>query len=98
PRMFILSLHDALPISEMVKLIAQIGPDLAEVSRRLGIFKETVRYRYKGLIEKGFAVQVAPNYERMGLQRMISTIDFSLEFRQYADRKSTRLNSSHLVI
>jgi DNA-binding Lrp family transcriptional regulator len=79
-------------IAEMVKLITQIGPDLAEVSRRLGIFKETVRYRYKGLIEKGFAVQVAPNYERMGLQRMISTIDFSLEFRQYAEAILTSMS------
>jgi len=72
-------------IAEMVKLITKIGPDLAEISRTLGIFKETVRYRYKSLLDKGFAVQAAPNYERLGLQRIVVTLDFSPDFKPYAE-------------
>ena len=32
--------------AEMVKLISEIGPDIPEISRRLGQYKESVRYRY----------------------------------------------------
>jgi hypothetical protein len=33
----------------LVKLVTEIGPDIAEIARRLGQFNESVRYRYKVL-------------------------------------------------
>ncbi len=76
----------------MVKLITKIGPDLAEISRTLGIFKETVRYRYKNLLDKGFAVQAAPNYERLGLQRIVAIVDFASDFKPYAEAILTAMS------
>ncbi len=34
-------------IVSLVRLLSDIGPDIAEISRRLGQFKESVRYRYR---------------------------------------------------
>jgi DNA-binding Lrp family transcriptional regulator len=78
-------MHSSSGVADIVRLVTKIGPDVGEISRRLGIFKETVRYRYKHLLEKGFAVQVAPNYERLGLRRIVGTVDFAPEFKPYAE-------------
>ena len=70
--------------AQLVQLLSEIGPDIPEISRRLGQFKESVRYRYKEkILNRGFAVQAAPNYERLGLKRMIVLADFTDEFREY---------------
>src|SRR5467141_3301042 len=51
----------------LVKLITEIGPDIAEISRRLGQFKESVRYRYKEkIVNNGFAIKATPNYGALG--------------------------------
>src|SRR5713101_5634475 len=70
----------------MVKLISEIGPDILEISRRLGQFKESVRYRYKAkILGKGFAVQAAVAYEKLGLKRVIFVADFHKDFKPYAN-------------
>ena len=50
-------------------MITEVGPNISEIARRLGQFKESVRYRYKEkLLNKGFAVRVAIDHEKLGLQ------------------------------
>ena len=71
--------------AQLVKLISEIGPDIPEISRRLGQFKESVRYRYKEkVLEKGLAIQAVVDYEKLGLKRLELVVDFASPFRQYA--------------
>lgn len=72
--------------AQLVHLISEIGPDVPEISRRLGQFKESVRYRYKEkLLEKGFAIQAAVALEKIGLKRVMFICDFNKEHRPYAN-------------
>lgn len=72
--------------AQLAKLISEIGPDIPEISRRLGQFKESVRYRYKEkLLDKGFAIQAAVALEKIGLKRVMFVCDFEREYRAYAN-------------
>ena len=71
--------------AELVKLVSEIGPDIPEISRRLGQFKESVRYRYKEkVLGRGFGVQASVNHEKLGLRRVVFFADFSPQYKQYA--------------
>jgi len=70
---------------QLAELITQIGPDIPEISRRLGQFKESVRYRYKEkILGKGIAVQAAIDHEKLGLKRVILIVEFADDYKQYA--------------
>jgi len=70
---------------QLVELLTEVGPDVPEISRRLGQFKELVRYRYKEkILSKGFAVQAIIDHEKLGLQRMVVILDFADEYRKFA--------------
>ena len=70
---------------QLVKVLAEVGPDVPEISRRLKQFKESVRYRYKEkILNKGFAVQAIVDHEKLGLRRVIMVLDFSDDYRKYA--------------
>jgi hypothetical protein len=70
---------------QLVKLLTEIGPDIPEIARRLGQFKESVRYRYKEkVLNKGLAVQATVDHERIGLKRLIIVVDFSDVYAEYA--------------
>jgi len=70
---------------QLVKLLSEVGPDIPEISRRLGQFKESVRYRYKEkILSRGFSVQAAVDHERLGLRRMMLVVDFADQYRNYA--------------
>jgi len=70
----------------MVKLITKYGPQINRISRELGIHKETARYWYKErLLKKGYTVQAIPNHEKLGLRRVVAIVEFSNEFKPYAD-------------
>ncbi len=70
---------------EFVNAISQLGPNINMVSKSLGIFKETGRYWYKNkLLAKGFAVQAAVAYERLGLKYVVMVVDFEDDFEAYA--------------
>jgi hypothetical protein len=70
---------------QLVKLLTEVGPDIPEISRRLGQFKESVRYRYKEkILNRGFAVQAAVNHEKLGLKRMMLIADFPEPYKKYA--------------
>ena len=72
--------------ASLVKILCEIGPDVPEISRRLGQFKESVRYRYKEkILNRGFAVQASVDHEKLGLQRMVALVDFSAEYSQFAE-------------
>jgi DNA-binding Lrp family transcriptional regulator len=62
---------------ELVKAIGVLGPDISEVSKSVGVHRETARYWYKTkLLARGFAVQAAVAYERLGLKYVIMVVDF----------------------
>ena len=70
---------------QLVKLLTEVGPDIPEISRRLGQFKESVRYRYKEkVVNRGFAVQAAVDHEKLGLRRLILIADVPEPYKSYA--------------
>jgi DNA-binding Lrp family transcriptional regulator len=78
---------------QLVKLLAEVGPDVPEISRRLGQFKESVRYRYKEkILNKGFAVQANVDHERLGLRRVIVVLDFAEEYRRFSQSILASMN------
>ncbi|HXW37439.1 MAG TPA: hypothetical protein VEJ36_06025 [Nitrososphaerales archaeon] len=89
----------SLRTAQMVRLLAEIGPDIPEIARRLGQFKESVRYRYKQkILNGGFAVQAAPNYEKLGLKRVIMIVDFNNDFRPFATSILTAMTKLCYVV
>ena len=70
---------------QLAELITQIGPEIPEISRRLGQFKESVRYRYnEKILGKGIAVQAAIDHEKLGLRRVVFIVEFAPEYERYA--------------
>jgi len=72
-------------IAAMVKLLTEYGPQINRIARELGLHKETTRYWYKRLLERGYTLQAIPNHEVLGLKRMVAFAEFSETFRPYAD-------------
>jgi DNA-binding Lrp family transcriptional regulator len=71
----------------LVKLVTEIGPDIAEISRRLGQFKESVRYRYKEkLVKRGFAIKAEPDYGALGLRRIVMKLGVADEYAARASK------------
>src|SRR5688500_19390809 len=77
-----LSLHDALPISERRREVAR--PDLVDFG-----------HRGKAI---GLELHRAARRENPGLRPLAPSAADRLARLAHGDRKSTRLNSSHLVI
>lgn len=78
---------------QLVKLLTEVGPDIPEISRRLGQFKESVRYRYKEkILNKGFAVQANVDHERLGLRRVKVVLDFAKEYRRFSESILASMN------
>jgi len=70
---------------QLAELVTLLGPEIPEISRRLGQFKESVRYRYKEkILGKGIAVQAAIDHEKLGLRRVVFIIEFADEYERYA--------------
>lgn len=70
---------------QLVRLLTEVGPDIPEISRRLGQFKESVRYRYKEkIVNRGFAVQAAVDHEKFGLKRMMLIVEVPEPYKKYA--------------
>jgi len=84
---------------QLVRLLTELGPDVPEIARRLGQFKESVRYRYKEkILSKGFAVQAAVDHERLGLKRIILIVDFPVTYRNYAQAILTAMSEVTYVV
>jgi hypothetical protein len=57
---------------EMARCLAEAGPNINEIARMTGRFKETVRYRYhKFFLERGITVQAVPSYGKLGFRRLV---------------------------
>ena len=70
---------------QLVKLLTEIGPDIPEISRRLGQFKESVRYRYKEkIVNRGIAVQATVDHEKLGLKRLMLIAEVPEPYTVYA--------------
>lgn len=58
-------------MAALVRGIEELGPNINEISRRVGLFKETARYLYKKrIIDKGMNIIGDAAYGRFGLQRL----------------------------
>jgi hypothetical protein len=84
---------------QLVRLLTELGPDVPEIARRLGQFKESVRYRYKEkILNKGFAVQAAVDHERLGLKRVMLVADFSETYKNYSAAILTAMSEVSYVV
>jgi Winged helix-turn-helix DNA-binding len=89
----------SLRTAQMVRLITQVGPDIPEIARRLGQFKESVRYRYKTkLLERGFAVQGMVDHEKLGLKRIAVVVDFADELVPHVQAIALAMNQLCYVV
>jgi len=85
--------------AQLVQLLTEIGPDIPEIARSLGQFKESVRYRYKEkILNKGFSVQAAPDHERLGLKRVVVLVDFFPMYENYAQSVLTAMSELCYVV
>jgi hypothetical protein len=83
----------------LVKVLTELGPEIPEIARRLGQFKESVRYRYKEkILSKGYAVQAAVDHERLGLKRMMLIADFAETYRGFAPAILTAMSEVCYVV
>lgn len=74
-------------------MITKIGPDIPEIGRRLGEFKESVRYRYKAkILGRGISVQAIPDQEKLGLRRLIMIVEFGEPYASYAQTLLVAMN------
>ena len=78
--------HDASENTvALVKLLTEIGPDIAEISRRLGQYKESVRYRYKEkIVKRGFQIKADVDYGALGLTRIVMKLKVCEAFSKRA--------------
>jgi len=76
-----------------------MGPDIPKIARKLGQFKESVRYRYKEkVLGSGFAVQAEADHERLGLKRLLLVADFAGPYREYAGAILTAMSELCYVV
>jgi DNA-binding Lrp family transcriptional regulator len=71
----------------LVKLVTEIGPNIAEISRRLGQYKESVRYRYKEkIVKRGFSIKADVDYGALGLTRVVMKLRLGEEYSRKAEQ------------
>jgi hypothetical protein len=84
---------------QLVKLLTEVGPDIPEISRKLGQFKESVRYRYKEkIVNRGFAVQAAVDHEKLGLKRVLLIAEVPEPYKNYAQAIFAALHELSYVV
>jgi AcrR family transcriptional regulator len=80
-------------MAAMVKLLAEHGPQINRIAKELRIHKETARYWYREkLLKKGYTMTAVPNYEKLGLGRVVALAEFSSRFAPYADAILTAMS------
>jgi len=72
-------------ITEFVKIVTEVGPDIPLVADRMGEHKESVRYWFKKLIKQGIVIQPSVNFEKLGLARVVGVVDFAKEYDNQAE-------------
>ncbi len=67
----------------MVRELEQVGPNFAEIARRLNQPEETVRRTFKSTIEKhGYVVHAGTNSGVLGLREVYALVDIADEFQE----------------
>lgn len=69
---------------EMTRQLMEVGPEIGEIARRVGVFRETLRYRFQRyFVQRGLLVQANPYYAKLGLRRLliVAKLSQSLEAR-----------------
>src|SRR5699024_11950619 len=96
PQCYTLSLHDALPILKKVhkelekrQKEALVGGGEKRIASQHAKKKLTARERIEYLLDEG-------SFEEQGMLVTHRTTDFGMDKQIIQDRKSTRLNSSHV--
>jgi len=70
---------------QMAHCLAELGPNINEIARQTGQYKETVRYRYhRFFLDKGITVQAVPNYPKLGFKRLIVVAKLARPFEANA--------------
>jgi DNA-binding Lrp family transcriptional regulator len=83
----------SLRTAQLANLLAEVGPDIPEIARRLGQFKESVRYRYKEkILKKGIGIHALIDYDKLGLKRVIFLADVAPDYREYMPAILTAMN------
>jgi len=72
-------------IAQFVNLVTEVGPDIPQISKRMGEHKESVRYWFKKLLKQGIIIQPSVNLEKLGLVRVVAVTDFAREFESQAE-------------
>jgi DNA-binding Lrp family transcriptional regulator len=75
--------HEKLAV--MVQLISESGLNINQISRAMGVYKETVRYWYRNLLKDGFTVQASPDYEKLGMKRVVMIVELGEMYEDHAD-------------
>ena len=84
---------------QLASMIIELGPNISEIARRLGQFKESVRYRYKEkLLNKGFSVRVAVDQVKLGLRRVVVLVDFTDAYQPVAQKMLTALSERGYLV
>jgi DNA-binding Lrp family transcriptional regulator len=80
-------------MAQLAKLIMRNGPDIDNIARISGQYKETIRYRYKEkILKKGFALQAIMDYEGLGLRRVVMKVRVNSTYASYAREMFAAMN------
>ncbi|MBI4257440.1 MAG: hypothetical protein HY619_00650 [Thaumarchaeota archaeon] len=82
----------------LIRLLSEIGPEITEIASRIRVHKETVRYWYRGLLERGFTIQASYDYEKLGMKRIVMLVDLDEVFREHARSLFIAMNSLCYVV
>jgi len=85
-------------IAAMVRELEVVGPNLAEVARRLGEPKESVSYAYRSNIEKaGYRLQARTNRGALGLREIGAVVDLDGRYASRAGHVFDGLDQSYIT-
>ncbi|MDG6918642.1 MAG: hypothetical protein JRN62_04300 [Nitrososphaerota archaeon] len=67
----------------IAKAVTEFGPNPNAIAKVINQKKETVRYRYNTFIlKRGMMVQAIPDYQRLGLERVVASVTFKPPFSE----------------
>jgi DNA-binding Lrp family transcriptional regulator len=92
----------SLPVNkkkaQAIKLITELGPQVTEIASRIGVHKETVRYWYHRLLERGFTVQASYDFEKLDMKRIVMLVDLDDALKEHAQTLFIAMNKICYVV
>src|SRR5438876_135418 len=83
----------SLETARIVQLLLQFGPNIGEIARATGIFRETVRYRCKKrILGKGLTLHAVLDYERLGMSKMLAIVRLNEELEPSSEAIFREMN------